>query len=214
MEYHTAYFWQDSEGNQASLTLQQVYHKAKRLPVVFACMGWSEEEKLAAKAVEKLTDWFYAEGLSQCIRKGEKGIYKVGGRLYRQIKANNITASLVGILGMGAHLCIFYVGKASVRILNLQKGVGYSKDLQLTGRDKRGIGMQYASMEPGVGVLLGTDGFWQGVEGLCVEDCLNVKELDGKMRVEKRLREVGKLGKERGGDNMAAILLVSQCSET
>lgn len=249
MEYHTAYFRQESERNLSSLVLQQVYHKTKNLPIVFTCVGWAEETgyrngetigeatlegggrmkrnsceqghkacemeealspKPAAKAVADLMDWFYARGLQLCIKKGEDGIYQVGRILRRQFIASKIDISLVGMLGVGRRLCIFHVGNTSVRVLNLQKGVAYSKELQLTGGGKHGIGMQYAFMEPGIGVMLGTDGFWKGVSHMCVEECLNVKELDGQFRVEKRLWELGKQGELQGGTDMAVVLLVTK----
>jgi len=234
MEYHTAYFWQDSERNLSSLALQQVYHKGKKLPVVFACVGWSEEDvsgtepgsgktgegscqdrempasKPSAKVVAALMDWFYTRGLQQCMKKGEGGIYQVGRMLHRQLTVHHNDATLVGILGVGKRLCIFNLGNAFVRVLNLQKGVAYSKELRLAEGDKHGIGIQYVLMEPEVGVMLGTDGFWKGIAEVCVEECLNVKELDGKIRVEKRLRELGKQGELRGGTHMAALLLVTR----
>lgn len=229
MEYHTAYFWQDSKRNLSSLTLQQLYYKTKRLPIVFACAGWSEQGtcvaevgtskqeegscggtfRPAGKIVTELADWFYGGGLYRCVKRGEGGIYQVGGEIYRQLVKQHSNIPLVGILGVGRRLCIFHIGKVSVRMFNLKKGTAYSQEIRLADGDKQGIGMQYALMEPGVGVMLGTDGFWKGISEVCVEECLNIRELDGKMRVEKRMRELGKQGELQGGTHMAAVLLVT-----
>lgn len=203
MQYHTAYFWQDSKRNLSSLALQQVYCKRKKLPMVFACLG-------RAEGVAALMDWFYIRGLRCCVKKGGRGIDQAGRSIYHRLAAQHSHVPLVGILGVGKRLCIFNLGNASVRVLNLKKGAAYSRELQLGGRDKYGIGIQYVLMEPEVGVMLGTEGFWKGIAELCVEECLNVKELDGKIRVEKRLQELGKQGELRGGTNMAAVLLVTR----
>lgn len=218
MEYHTAYFWQEWEENLSSLALQQVYYNKKELPVVFACLGWSRQgrgrieesavSKPASGIVARLMDWFYGCGLQQCIKKGEKGIYRAGESLRRQLKNDRSEVALAGILGIGSRLCIFFTGEVSIRVLNLQDGEAHSKELRLAEKDSPGLGIQYAFMEPGVGVLLGTDGFWKGISGVCVEECLKGKALDGKLGPERRLRELGERGEQQGGTHMSAVLLV------
>lgn len=205
MEYHTAYFWQESERNLSSLALQQVYHKRKKRPIVFACVGRS-----STTAMSILLEWFYGHGLQQCTKRGERGIYYVGKSIRRQLIASHITTPLVGVLGVGRRLCIFYVGETSVRVLNFQREGACNKELKLEADGRYGVGIQYVLLEAEVGVLLGTDGFWEGISEECVEEYLNVKELDGRIRTGRRFQELAKRGEQRGGTQMAAVLLVTK----
>ena len=181
MEYDTTYLWQDFAEDGPSLSLQQVYHKKKKLPVVFACMGWAAEE---------LTDWFYAVGLSLCLRKGEAGMYDLGHKLYRQLRRSirkqkkenpesltGESSSFIGILGVGRRLCIFSLGEAALRVRVLHSGGVPGRELPFPERDGQAVGIQYATMDKGTGVLLERKGIRDRKDSA---GCVNAVSLVGK----------------------------------
>jgi len=107
-------------------------------------------------------------------------------------------------------MCIFSAGEASVRVLNLRNGRVHCKELHLLERDGQGVGIQYVTMDKGVGVLLETEGFRQRISAEQLQECLKGKTWADNDSLGNSLQElVEQMGADDGG-YMGAVLLVTK----
>ncbi len=214
MQYLAAYYWQSANRNSSSLMLQQVYHKRRKLPVLMACVCLNQTDKNnGKKMITRLTDWFYGKVLPLCAGKGEKGIAIIDKSLKSFLKKEETNlkgVQMSGVFCVGNFLCFWEQGEQNIRLLNLRMHDSQMKELQMEKSEEQRIVFQSGVMQPGVGILLGTHGFYAGIPANVLKDCLNIKELRDQGHVEKRLQELGELGEARGGVDISAVLLVTR----
>lgn len=65
-------------------------------------------------------------------------------------------------------------------------------------------------LEPGVGLLSANMSLFAGVSKEQILDCLAVKKLDGELRLQKRLQELGEEAAGKGKEHPAAVLVVTR----
>lgn len=214
MQYLATHYWQSANQNVSSLVLQQAYHKKRKLPVLLACVCSDAPNNLErGRLVTRLADWFYEIGLPLCGRNGEKGIRTISNSLETCLKREVQNAwehQMAGVLCVGNSLRIFQQGEMGSRLLNMRNYRPYSSELKMDRGREPGLLFQDGILQPGVGILLATNSFYEHVPEGTLEECLNIRELRNRSYMEKRLRELGSLGETRGGTDMGAILLMTR----
>lgn len=212
MEYFTAHFWCPCEEHAVSLVLQQVYHRERRMPVVLACIQKNRQGENGFS--RELVDWFYGTGLELCSRYGEKRLEVIESGLYNFL-AQASWEEMTGILIIGQCFILFRQGMQKCHLLNTRNHNSKCRELAASQVDSK-PGMENGILQRGVGILLESDSFYEGVSRSMVEECLNMRELRSQKQVEKRLEELGSVAREkygnarRGGNALCAVLIVAK----
>ncbi len=212
MEYFTAHFWCPCEEHAASLVLQQVYHRERRMPVVLACI--QENRQGENDFSRELVDWFYGTGLELCSRYGEKRPKAIESGLYNFLEQAS-GKEMTGILIIGQRFILFRQGMQKCHLLNTRNHNSKCRELAASQADGK-LGLENGILQSGVGILLESDSFYEGISRSMVEECLNMRELRSQKQVEKRLGELGGVARAkhvnvRGyGNGLCAVLIVAK----
>lgn len=201
MRFLTSYYWQQGQGNRTSLTLQQIRPKKGKDSLLLACV--CDNGHFCAR----LVDWLHEEILANYSARGGIAWDAAQDRL-RGIAADAQAAfSCAGILCLGPELLLFGQGGHRIYLLNQSFGGrgahigmlmgtdGSSRPREATQRDdgREAFQLRRGLMEDGVGILLGTEPFYEKLTEQMLLDCLG-----GDIRDEKqaslRLRELGEYG--------------------
>lgn len=214
MQYLAAHFWQSANHDVSSMTLQQVYHKKKKMPVVLACICTDAKNvKERKRLVTELTDWFYEIGLPLCDKHEGRRMRSVAGSLEGALKksvANALEMQVAGVFCVGKSLILFQKGSLQMHLLNTRNLRTHSSALQLEADANEGLTLQEGWVQPGIGVLLTTKSFENHVTASRIEECLNIREIRTEERMERRLRELGQFGEARGAEDIGAVLLLAR----
>lgn len=203
MDYLCGHYW-TGEG-EAALVLKQLVFPEGNVPVVFACMA---EGRARHELIESMTEWFYREALAYCA-KGERRSGALEGSLEKQLSSClDKTESAAVFLAVGSTFFLWAKGQQKVWLLNTRFGKAHHRALFSEEVLERGE-MISGQMENGVGLLLATEAFGEGISPGQLDSCLAIKELNREKRLEKRLKELGDEGKRKGNGHGAAVLVVT-----
>lgn len=167
---------------------------------------------MAGHLVTNLADWFYESGLSVCGRVGHRAMKEAGSSLKRclcSMPYGQKGPQLSGVFCVGSSLYLFGRGGMKIRLLNTQNQHSHSLELVLGDVSGKEFIFREGMIQRGVGILLATNSFYEKVPEEYLKECLKVRELHSQRSVERRVRELGAYGENRGGRDMGAILLVN-----
>lgn len=210
MQYFTTHYWRSGEKNTSSLVLQQVYHKRKRMPVLLACIQKDGQKENGFS--RELVDWFYGKGLELCSKNGEGEIEATESSLSDFLK-QAVCGEIIGILIVGRCFIMFQQGSRGISLLNTRNHRSNYQDLSLARTDAMELCSQTGMIQRGVGILLATDSFYEGISRNMIEECLNVRELRSQNQVDKRLRELGSVAErydKTDQKSIGAVLIVAR----
>ncbi len=218
MRYLTGCYCADS---CPSILLLQGVRVKDRLPVVLAVVweGLTEEVKNSkAKSFrEKVMEWFDRQALPACAKGDAANCVRTVGRCLekwmRKLQTEGAKArdgepdSWSLLFGVG-EMCFYgWKGSGEVHLLNLS--FNHLNTRKLTC-DTEEMQMQFAKLEPDVGVLLGTRDFFSGLPKQQLKECLEVKTLESREQIAKHVKEVVQEAAVRGAKHAAAILTVTR----
>ena len=212
MQYFATYYWQAVDENATSLVLQQAYHKRRRMPVLLACVCTDRAAHHNGRRIgEKLTDWFYGTALPFCGKSGVKGMDTAAEHLNKMLAQSmkSVEMDIAGIFCAGSSFQLFQQGDTKISILNDRNHHANCRELKMDA-GVEGIAIQRGILQRNVGILLASEGFQSPVPRTVMEECLQVREMRSKDRLDARLRELGGFAEERGGRDMGAVMLVSR----
>ena len=224
MNYQTAYYWQE-KGNGASLVLQRFQRKRGKIPVVFLAICRTNNTPGAGDFFQtRLLDWFRYQGLALCGRGTWADMDKMQTTL-----ENTITSAMeemkevctpenmdfTGVIGVGGTVLLFSCGEQ--RSYLLQRGFRNGRLYPLScgdlcdheyGSKRHQFQIQRADIQPGIGILLGTQSFFAPYTEKMLAECMDISKLDTEEKGRKRLLELGKRAEEQGEKDICAVLLV------
>lgn len=182
--------------------------------------AYTEEDSAGAYMTGRLLDWFYKKALGLCKRglwpkmkaaekslMGEIAEIEEELALWKAGKGGRGLDSVTGILCVGSSFLLCSRGHQrtyamNTRFLrpNLRLLTGESTSWQI----RRGI------LQPGIGIVLGTESFYRGLTEEMVRECLEIEALSEVLRLEKRLQELGET--ENGNGRMEGKGAVLFCT--
>lgn len=194
IKFWTGFVWPEAEDfHGESLLLQQV--RCGRQSMVLAVIGKETEEK---STVREMKDWFQREGILLCRGADEK---RAEGRITEALKAFvSDGIDLIGILMAGDRFWLIQ-GKG-------QYGIFYLFNRRILKAHVRPLpvsGVICGGMEKGIGILMGSRGFFEGLSSEWLEQCLAVHEISREIQVDNRLKELEQEGYGRCGTRGCAI---------
>ena len=221
MKFLTGYVWPDhaEAEERASMLLQQV--QFDRHSMVLAAIGGGNVEN---GAVGSLKNWFQGEGVMKCARPETDRIKRILTKLLERCWEDG---PFVGILiveeafwfmtrnGGCAYLLNRRFQRTHVKKLclwNEAQNIGYpqEKGFQITkgdpGKDK-GWRIAEGTLEKGLGILLGSPMFYQGVSRDGMKQCLASQELHRERQIESRLQELAEEGERQSAQRGCAIYI-------
>lgn len=230
MQYISGYYRQQNGGSSSALVLQQAVYKKNNMPVLLACICTPktaksrktakkhlpeerEERENAGREARLLADWFYDRGLAHGKKGGERAWTAMAGSFTRVLRQTDRTANIetAGILCAGEHILLFGNGAPVISLLNTRNARANCR--KLLGDDS--TCPQYSPgefhcregiLQRGIGILVATETFY-GQTRLLLAECLRAEKMKTQEHLDKRLKELGSFGEERGGTDMGAILL-------
>lgn len=206
MEFMAGYYRQ-REGCMA-LLLQHYICGGVPICLGCACGGDSSGAEAAGGLFTgRLLGEFRGLSLREAVRKPERALRKMERAVYRC--RENCPAPrdfrMAGILCVGESFLLFFQGGMRILLCNTGFGRPALREIGETGKAepelRRGI------METGIGILLASDSFCESLPPESLQGCLSVRDIRDPRQTQKRVRELGSAAEERGGRNMAAILL-------
>lgn len=217
MRFLTSYY-RRGEDPGSSLTLQQVMRVRGKLPIVLACVcgedGPTEKSKRGAAFCVKLTDWFHDSALIQCGRRKEADLSIMMEEVVRMAEG---CFSVAGIFCLGHEFFLFYRGEQRICLLNRRFLRSNKKELSKSTDPAGALFAEEGVLQGDVGILLGTNAFFDGISSEELTDCLDAHAIKDQAQAERRLKELGCCGEERisfGGENdpvgRAAVLVVAK----
>lgn len=212
MEYFTAHFWCPCEEHAASLVLQQAYHRERGMPVVLACILKNRQGENGFSRA--LIDWFYGMGLELCSRYGEKRLEVIESGLYNFLTQTS-WEEMTGILIVGQCFILFRQGMQKCHLLNTRNHNSKCRELAAAQADSK-LRLENGILQSGVGILLESASFYEGISRNMVEECLNMRELRSQKQVDKRLEELGGVARAKYrndgkyGNGLCAVLIVAR----
>ena len=207
MQYFASHYWQTADEKSPSLLLQQVYHKQKNIPVVFACVCDSRTNPRWGKSMlTRLTDWFYEKGLFLAVRKGGKGILGIRRELERYLNQEEFLPEdleLSGIFCVENALFLWKRGEGRIWLSNQKNLNPHISELHPEEMGKKGILFQNGFIQKEVGILLGTNSLGQPKPA-------DVRGWKDSKQMEKYLQEIGEQAARRGKEKIGAIFLMTK----
>lgn len=204
MQYFVSHYWQQEGTNGASLVLQQAYHKRRRMPVVLAAVG----QEGSCEFATELVDWYYGTGLSLCSKYGEWGMQEIERHL-RTLAEERETVEMTGILCVGTTFVIFKRGNMGIRLLNTRNNHFCCHELKMEQEDTARWCFQSGIMQPGVGLVLGNEFFYQSVSDELLAGYLKVQEMKNEKQVAQYLGELIRYTERQDKKQIGAVLLVA-----
>lgn len=215
MEYLTGYYF-GADKNAAFVLVH-----ANRIKDGLAIMMMGMCEPLAEGTIvsfgNMLLEWFDRQALQCCDRgTASKCIRSVGKEFekwYVGHDENEWNMSAGGKLSWSVFVTVgeecFYAwnGDGEIYLLNLcfnrlnsRKLTWYTDKMQL----------EYAGLEPGVGILLGTKYFFEYLPEKSLKECLAVESIGNKEQIQKHLKEAVSEAVYRGAEGPGAVLAVTK----
>lgn len=195
MKFWSGYVWTDSGELHPceSLLLQQV--KCGKQAVILAAIGKEDE---GAPFIKDLKNWFQQSIIQLCERMEEDSVERVleeqfGKKLPRQ-------TGFAGIIVIDEKFWLLQ-GEDSEAFL-------FNKRFNRTNVKKfcrPGITGGY--VEKGIGILLGSKKFYQGVSLGVMKQCLAAQDIVREGQIENRLRELAEEGYRKCGENGCALYI-------
>lgn len=203
MDYMCGYYW-NGEG-EVSLVLKQLAFHGMDMPVLFACLA---EGRTRKAFVEEMTEWFHKKAVT-CCQKGEQGLKAMERDLEKQAEKHFHNMEMAAVfLCVGELFFLWGRGKQKIWLLNTRFGKPHRRAL-FSEEEQNDGEMLSGALEHGVGILLATKEFGEGIGTEQLNACLAVKELDRESKVEKRLKELGEESERKGKEHVAAVLVVT-----
>ncbi len=192
IRFWTGFVWPDAEDlNDEVLLLQQVRYGKQS--IVLTVIG---NETGRTDPVRELKDWFQREGLLLCRRAKEEWSER---RITQTLKAFACEkANLTGILMAEDRFWLIPGQCGSLYLFNRRFLRTHIRQLTVTG-------VVNGSMEKGIGILIGSKGFCEGISMDCMKQCLAVQEIAREAQIESRLKELAEEGYRRCGKRGCAI---------
>lgn len=222
MEYLTGCYCGDV--SDAALVLVRVRRLRDDLPIVLAGV-WEyagEEAGVVVKLQQKsfgdiLLDWFDEQGLPLCTKGvANKCIRAVGKNFtkwYDGYSRNEWDVSVCGKVSWSVFLSVgeecFYAwnGEGEIHLLNLcfnrlnrRKLTWHTSEMQL----------EFAGLEIGVGILLGTKSFFEYLPVDDLKECLAVAFMENNNQIARHLKEAAFAAISRGARQPMAVLAVTK----
>ncbi len=205
---------------RASIVLQQV--RCGNLPVFFAwvCGEKAAEDSAGAYMTGRLLDWFYKKITGLCrrgswreMKAAEKSLTGEVEEIERELALWNAGKEdgekgeltlAAGILCMGRSFLLYSKGQQRIYALNTRF---LRPNLRLLSGESGQWQVKRGVLQSGIGILLGTESFYQGLTEEMVRECLEVGALSDELRVEKRLKELGEAVRINGNmEGKGAVL--------
>ncbi len=206
MKYRTSYWWQERPG--ISLSLQQVLRRRDRQPMLFACICAGRD---CDRAGRELTDWFYGKGIALGGREGMGAAQRQIEGLWREGPGSCMGGGggyplegMVGIFCTGDAFLLFSQGEQRAYLLNTRFRRAHCR--RLTARTG-GLCCMWGILQPQIGILLATEGFYTPFSEAVLRDCLCIRRKEQEETLERHLRELAGEGERHGGRNMAAVCM-------
>lgn len=218
MRYLTGCYCADS---CPSVLLLQGVRVKDRLHVMLAVVweGQTEEVKnpRGKNFGDRMMEWFDRQALPVCAKGDATRCVSAAGRcLEKWMKHPRAegTKERAGepdswslLLGVG-EMCLYaWKGRGEMHLLNLC--FNHLNTRKLTC-DTEEMQLQFAKLEPDVGVLLGTRDFFAGLPKQQLKECLEVKTLERREQIVKHVKEAVQETAVRGAKHAAAILAVTR----
>lgn len=165
-----------------------------------------------------LLKWFDTQGMSVCTKGAQaKCIRAVGknyakwyedyGRNVLDELADGRKASWSVFVSVGAECFYAWNGDAEIHLMNLcfnrlnsRKLTWHTDEMQL----------EFAGLEPGIGILLGTKSFCNYLPEKRLRDCLAAMSMENSNQMEKHLKEAALEAKGRGAEQLKVVLTVTK----
>lgn len=224
MQYFTAFYGLPVAESTVSVLLKQVYHKRRKMPVVFACVSTEKDTylteelpgiKWGKQLLCMLTDWFYGAALSLCTRRGERSMDALAdslGKKLSEILGNHpelMACQWAGALCVGERVLLFRRGELCIKLLNTRNHRPYCQELKIWKKESSRLEVWSGTIQRGAGILLATKAFCATIPAGKMEQCLNVKEIHSQVQCERRLKEVGGCCESEQTTEMVALLMIA-----
>lgn len=239
MQFISEVYWDKGarEANQDSISLQQVSIRRKKVVFALVCdgIGGLEQGEMASGFVaERMTEWFYTEGIRMLRKKkGKRKIGRAGLRAlygcneemgeYGKQQDMKMGTAVTMLLISGKQYLLWHSG--DTRLYRVRTGFGKIRVKQLTKDHTAGSHMlvrcigSFPWKEPDVlrgmlrrnnVLLLCTDGFRNRVPEEKIGEALQPFFLKSQEQMGMRLRELASYGKRHGEtDNISAVVIKS-----
>ena len=201
MDYFCTHYWQKDSG-MVSLVLKHLVYQRDYPAIVFAVLA---EGRLGEQFVEGMTGWFYQKGIYEWAKNNTAAelLERELERLWRTSKE--------GLQGGAVLLCrgkyFFAWNRGNTKVCLLNNRFGRNQCRSLLGKQEEGcIG---GILESGVGLLLTTDNFRDGISRELLAKCLTMNTTISQKAAEKKLQELGNKMEKEGGTHLAAMLIVA-----
>lgn len=237
MEILSEIYWDKGmrESNQDSVSFQQVSICGKKAVLALVCDGiggLQQGETASGFAAERMTEWFYTEGIRMLQkRKGRKKIEKAGLRVlyhcneemgrYGERHGIKLGSAMTALLISGKRYVLWHSG--DTRFYRVRRGIRKTHVRRLTKDHTadsrtllRCIG-SFSWKEPDVSggkirknqvMLLCTDGFRNKISEAQIGEALQPAFLQSREQIGRRLEELAGYGKRHGEtDNISAIVI-------
>ncbi|MCM1303715.1 MAG: hypothetical protein NC305_09090 [Lachnospiraceae bacterium] len=207
MEFMSGYYRQ-KEDSTALLLQQYVCHG---VPVCLGCVCGGKDSAAGMAGglfTGLLLRAFRGADLSQAVEKPSRFLKKMEKRIYRCRADCDVPTAfwMAGILCAGESFLLFAEGKVKISLCNIGFGRPSLHEIR-AGDGERRMRMLRGSMEPGIGILLASENFYDHIPRSDMQDCLSVKDINDSGQTRKRIRELGEMAEQRGGRGMGALLL-------
>lgn len=220
MKFLSSYYKKQQEGAPGAVSILVQHVKCRKTRVCFACICADEAGRRGEYGAVRLLEWFYAKGIRLCAGGGERAFQRAEEGLLSSLeevleelggigKGRNREAlplQTAGILCAGCRFILFSLGRQRIYAINTRFMRANIKCLT------RGTGQLYVkrgALQAGIGILLGTENFFESAGEETLLEVLTQKELRTQIQAEKRLKELGeaKVPAQCGPDRTAADIV-------
>lgn len=218
MDYLTGYLWgRAGIESHTSILLRQMRCKNRGVVIACVCEG---DDRMDGYVTGRLQEWFQERTVMLCRKKikGQEWEHELYGLMqeaddeiqhFAQRKDISAEWSLSGILAVDERFWLLQRGSCSVYLLNQSFLRPHIR--LLAGEQKFG---EYETkvvpgrLQRGLGILLCTAGFCEGIDKGLIRDCLNTNDTQSIMQIEKRLKELFCEGGRRGAKEDGSAVFV------
>lgn len=218
MDYLTGYLWgRAGTGSHTSLLLRQVRCGNRGIVLACVCEG---DDGMDGYVTGRLQEWFQERTAMLCRKKWkgqilERELWAMMLEIadetqhFAQRRETSADWSLSGILSVDEGFWLLHRGNCSVYLLNqsfLRPHIRLLAGEQRNGEWETSV--VAGRLQRGLGILLCTPGFCTGLDKEMIRDCLNTKETQSVLQIEKRLKELFCEGGRRGaGEDGSAVFV-------
>ena len=219
MKLLTGYYCSDA--SDAALVLVRGKRVKDELPVVLAGV-WEKNgcdtKGQARNLGDILLEWFEEQGMPVCAQKDAGKSIKAMGKAYLKWYESQGRSQLDGgldggkaawsiLVSVGDECFYAWNGDAEIHLLNVCFNRLNERKLS---RYTEGMQLEYAGMEPGVGVLLGTKGFGACLQEKKLKECLAVSSMEYNEQLGRHLKEAVNAVVEKGAMHPTVVLVVTK----